>query len=142
MEQVLAIHVSWLARPLHSFSTILQLILHLMWFFLYELEWYSHLLRLFRPVVFLDILKVFTHLINMALGGLCECIDVRSSQGATITQAEGVAALDRLGSYCFTGFPRSLMGSVMKPLGMIDSLALGAWPYLSSQLLDLRDTDR
>ena len=58
-----------------------------------------------------------------------------------MAQAEGVAALDRLGSYCFNGLPRSLMGSVMKPLGMIDSLVLGAWPYLSSQLLDLRDAD-
>ena len=126
IEQVLAIHVSWLARPLRSFSTVLQPILHLMQFFLHELEWYSHLLRLFRPVVFLGILKAFARLINVALGSLCEYIDVHGSQGATVAQAEGVAALDRLGSYCFMGFPRSLIGSVIKPLGTIDSLALGA----------------
>ena len=137
----MAIHVGRLAQPLHSFSTILQPILHLMWFFLHELEWYSYLLQSFRPMVFLGILKAFAHLINVALGGLCEYIDARSSQGATVAQAEGVVTLDRLGSYCFMGFLRSLMGSVMKPLGTIDSLVLGAWPYLSSQLLDLRDAN-
>ena len=77
-------------------------------------------------MVFLGILKAFAHLIDVALGGLYKCIDARGSQGVTVAQAEGVTALDRLGSYCFTGFPRSLMGSVIKPLGMIDSLVLGA----------------
>ena len=126
IEQVLAIHIDRLARPLHSFSTILQPILHLMWFFLHEPERYSHLLRSFQPIVFPGILKAFAHLINMALDSLYECINVHGSQGATMAQAEGVVALDRLGSYCFTSFPRSLIGSVIKPLGTIDSLVLGA----------------
>ena len=55
-----------------------------MWFFLYEPEWYSYLLWLFRPVVFLGILKAFARLIDVALGSLCECIDARGSQGATM----------------------------------------------------------
>ena len=50
-----------------------------MWFFLHESEQYSHLLRSFRSVVFLGILKAFIHLINVALGGLCEYIDVYGS---------------------------------------------------------------
>ena len=131
MEQVLAIHIGRLVRPLRSFSTVLQPILHLIQFFLHEPERYSHLLRSFRPMVFLGILKAFARLIDVALGGLYECINICGSQGAIVAQAEGVAALNRLGSYCFTGFPRSLMGSVIKPLGTIDSLALGAWPHLS-----------
>ena len=79
MEQILAIYVGRLAQSLHSFSTILQPILHLIQFFLYEPERYSYLLQLFRPVVFLDILKAFAHLINVALGGLYKCIDARGS---------------------------------------------------------------
>ena len=47
MEQVLAVHVGRLARPLRSFSAVLQPILHLMRFFLHEPERYSHLLRSF-----------------------------------------------------------------------------------------------
>ena len=132
IEQVLAVHISQLARPLRSFSAVLQPILHLIQFFLHEPERYSHLLRSFRPVVFPGILKAFARLFDVALGGLRERIDARGSHNTTVAQAEGVAALDRLGSYCFTGFPRSLMGSVMKPLDTIDSLALGAWPHLSS----------
>ena len=77
-------------------------------------------------MVFLGILKAFARLIDVALGSLYECIDVRGSQGATVAQVEGVTALDRLGSYCFTGFPRSLIGSVIKPLDTINSLVLGA----------------
>ena len=126
MEQILAVHVGRLARPLRSFSAVLQPILHLMRFFLHEPEQYSHLLRSFRPMIFPGILKAFTYLFDVALGGLRECIDARGSQGTTVAQAEGVIALDRLDSYCFIGFPRSLMGSVMKPLGTIDSLASGA----------------
>jgi hypothetical protein len=44
------------------------------------------------------------------------------SKGLYVALAEGVAALNRLGSYCFTGFPKSLMGSVLAPLGTIDSI--------------------
>ena len=66
------------------------------------------------------------------------------SCGATVMTAfvmiceTGVSALDRLGSYCFTGFPRSLMGSVLKPLGTIDSMEQGAWPYINPRMLDLQ----
>jgi hypothetical protein len=52
--------------------------------------------------------------------------------------AASVAVLDPLGSYCFTGCPRSLIGSVMKPSDIIDSVEQGAWPYINPRLLDLQ----
>ena len=58
--------------------------------------------------------------------------------GLSVSLAEGVSAIDRLGSYCFTGFPKSLMGSVLKPLGTMDGVERGAWPYIDAQLLDLQ----
>lgn len=65
-------------------------------------------------------------------------MDARQAKGVDVALAEGVAAMDRLGSYCFTGFPRSLMGSVLKPLNTIESIEQGAWPYIDPRLLDLQ----
>lgn len=52
--------------------------------------------------------------------------------------AEGVAALDWLGHYCFTGALQVLMLSVLSPLKTIESLVQGGWLYLDLQLLDIR----
>lgn len=46
--------------------------------------------------------------------------------------------LDRLGNYCFTGDSRVLMSTVLRPLFTMDSLKLGAWPYVSVDMLDFR----
>ena len=63
---------------------------------------------------------------------------MRSDSAWTRVKAKGVAAIDRLGNYCFTGFPRSLVGSVLKPLNTIESVEQGAWPYIDPRLLDLQ----
>jgi hypothetical protein len=47
--------------------------------------------------------------------------ETQGSKGLGIALAEGVAALDRLGHYCFTGSPKALMPSVMDTLGSINS---------------------
>src|SRR4051794_5884193 len=47
--------------------------------------------------------------------------------------------LDRLGNYCFTGDPRVLMSTILRPLATMDSMKLGAWPYVSSDMLDFRE---
>ncbi|OAG33780.1 hypothetical protein AYO21_12132 [Fonsecaea monophora] len=85
-------------------------------FFFYEPDEYTHLLYSFRPAVFPGVLATYAYIFDTALGELHRRIDGRKADGVDITLAEGVAAIDRLESYCFTGFPRSLIASVMKPL--------------------------
>jgi len=137
-EQVIHVQVSRLARGHRRFPTVLQPILHLMRFYLREPEQYSHLLHSFRPSVFPGILAAYARVLEAALDELRHRMDTRQAQGVDVALAEGVAAIDRLGSYCFTGFPRALMGAVMKPLHTIESIERGAWPYIDPHLLDLQ----
>lgn len=138
LEQVMHVQVDRLARGRRQFPTVLQPILHYMRFFLCEPAEYSHILHSFRPSVFPGILAAYAQLFHEALDELRQRMDARKAKGVDVALAEGVAALDRLGSYCFTGHPRSLMGSVMKPLDTIISIEQGAWPYLNPRLLDLQ----
>jgi hypothetical protein len=46
----------------------------------------------------------------------------RGLKGLGVALAEGVSALNCLGSYYFTRFPKSLIGSVLSPLGIIDGI--------------------
>jgi hypothetical protein len=59
------------------------------------------------------------------------------SKGLKIALAKGIATLDQLGHYCFTGAAKALVPSVLKPLKTVRSLKKGAWPYLDLQLLNL-----
>jgi hypothetical protein len=138
MEQVLSIQVSRLIGEQRSFSTVLSPIFQLMRFFLKEPHHYVPLLRSFDPEVFPRILGSYARVFELAVDNIHRKFEASGSQGLGVALAEGVAALDRLGSYCFTGLPRSLIGSVFTPLGTIDSIQEGAWPYINPQVLDLR----
>ncbi|RKK76702.1 hypothetical protein BFJ68_g18016 [Fusarium oxysporum] len=61
------------------------------------------------------------------------------SKGLGMALSEGVAALDRLGNFCFTGDPRVLPTKVMRLLGTMDSLKRCGWPFISPRMLDIRD---
>ena len=140
MEQVLSVQVSRLTDSRRSFSTVLNPIFQLIRFYLKESHRYTHLLRSFRPSVFPGILGSFARIFGLAIDEIYTRFRAGGSKGLGVALAEGVSALDRLGSYCFTGFPKSLMGSVLGPLGTIDGIQRGAWPYINPQMLDLQDT--
>ena len=137
MEQVIHVAMHRLQPLLRSVATALQPIFQLMRFFLQEPDHYTSFLRSFVPAAFPSVLGAYARLFDRALDDLRERIDARGADGPTVALAEGVAALDRLGSYCFTGFPRSLMGTILKPLDTIDSITYNAWPYLRPDMLDL-----
>ncbi|KAF2463861.1 uncharacterized protein BDR25DRAFT_362273, partial [Lindgomyces ingoldianus] len=90
------------------------------------------------PSIFPGVLRSFARIFGLAIDDLRRRFEATGSTGLGVALAEGVSALDRLGSYCFTGFPRSLMGSVLKPLGTIDGIERGAWPYINPRMLDLQ----
>jgi hypothetical protein len=138
IEQVLSVQASRLSEDRRSFSTILSPIFQLIRFFVEEPQTYTHLFRSFRPTVFPGILASFATLFAQAIDSIYTRFEAMGSTGLCVALAEGVAALDRLGSYCFTGFPKSLMGSVLAPLGTIDSIEQGGWPFIDPRILDLQ----
>lgn len=141
MEQVIHVGLNRLLPELRSLATALQPVFQLMRFFLQEPDHYTCFLRSFVPTAFPGVLGAYARLFDRALNDLRARIDARGVTGAPVALAEGVAAIDRLGSYCFTGFPRSLMGSVLKPLGTIEGITHHAWPYFRPEMLDLLPTN-
>lgn len=139
MEQVVSINVCRLVRERRRFDTVLRPIFQLTRFFLKEKQLYTHLLRCFQPSIFPKVLSSFARVFELAMGEMYRRFEASGGKGLGMALSEGVAALDRLGSYCFTGLAKVLMGSVLGPLGTTDSIQKGAWPYISPRMLDVRD---
>jgi hypothetical protein len=138
MEQLLSINVAQLVPQQRNLQTVIQPIFQIMRFYLQETQHYTPLLRCFRPTIFPQILSTFARVFELAIDEMLKRFRAQGSKGLGIALAEGVAALDRLGHYCFTGEAKVLLSSVLRPLKTIDSLRNGAWPYIDPQLLDLR----
>lgn len=122
-------------------QTVLRPIFQLMRFYLRDSKVYAPLMRRFRPEVFPGILAAYARVFDLAMQEMLKRFEVQGSKGLGLALAEGVAALDRLGHYCFTGSPQVLMRSVLGPLKTMESLAQGGWPYLDPQLLDIRQDE-
>jgi hypothetical protein len=137
MEQVLSIDVSRLIPAQRHFHTILRPIFQLIRFYLQESTQYTHILRSFSPSVFPKVLGAFARMFELATDEMHRRFRVQGSKGLSVALSEGVAALDRLGNYCFTGLATALVPSVLRPLGTMDAIQNGAWPYLAPQMLDL-----
>ena len=88
--------------------------------------------------MFLGVLASFATLFAQAINYIYIHFKATSSIGLGVALAEGVSALDRLSSYCFTRFPRSLLRSVLQLLGTIDSIEQGGWPFLDPCMLNLQ----
>ena len=65
----------------------------------------------------------------------------RGLKGLGVALAKGVAALDHLGSYCFIGFPKALIGSVLQLLGAINAIKRGVWLFINPRMLSLKEGD-
>jgi hypothetical protein len=57
--------------------------------------------------------------------------------GLDLPHSEGTALLDRLGGYLFTGLECSLPVTLLRATGTLDSLRLGAWPFVDLKILNL-----
>lgn len=138
MEQVVSLDIARLVPSRRNLWTVLRPIFQLMRFYLQETKHYTSILRRFRPTVFPQILASFARIFELATDEMHKRFRAQGAKGLGIALAEGVAALDRLGHYCFTGTPKVLVRSVLGPLKTMESLKKGGWPYLDPQLLDLR----
>ncbi|KAF4469664.1 hypothetical protein FALBO_3433 [Fusarium albosuccineum] len=138
MEQVVTIKTNKLESHRRHFFSVLQPIFQLIRFFLKEKRSYTAVLRGFKPSIFPNVLCSFARLFELALAEMHKRFQARADKGLDLALAEAVAVLDRLGNYCFTGDSRVLMNTVLRPLFTADSLKLGAWPYVSADMLDFR----
>lgn len=138
-EQVISIDAPRLVRQRRNFDTVLQPIFQLMRLFLKEKQLYAGVLRRFPPEIFPGMLVAFAKVLEAAIAEMDRRFREGGSKGLGMALSEGVAALDRLGNFCFTGDQRVLPTKVMRLLGTIDSLKTCGWPFLSPRMLDIRE---
>lgn len=138
MEQVVTVRASQLIRRRRDFFSVLQPIFQLMRFFLKESVLYTPVLRSLRPSIFPGVLCSFARLFELALGEMDRRFRAKGEEGLDLALSEGIAVLDRLGNFCFTGDPRVLPSTVLGPLVTMESLRKGAWPFVSPAMLDFR----
>ncbi|EXM13735.1 hypothetical protein FOTG_17825 [Fusarium oxysporum f. sp. vasinfectum 25433] len=136
-EQVISIDAPRLVRRRRNFSSVLQPIFQLMRLFLKEKQLYAGILRRFNPDIFPGVMVAFARVMEAAIAEMDCCFREAGSKGLGMALSEGVAALDRLGNFCFTGDPRVLPTKVMRLLGMMDSLKTCGWPFISPRMLDI-----
>lgn len=79
----------------------------------------------------------YARLFDRVLDDLRERINVSRAIGSTVVLVKGVAALDQLGSYCFTGCPWPLLETFSKPPKTIDSISHNVWSHFRPYMLDL-----
>jgi hypothetical protein len=137
MEQVLSIRVSRLIPARRTFTTILRPIQHLMRFYMVEKEAYMPIMRSFDPNIFPGVLRSFAKVFELAIDYIHTCHQMGGSR-LPVALAEAVSALDRLGNYCFTGNPRTLMRSVLTKLQTLRFMEQGAWPFIDPNVLNIR----
>ncbi|EEU33880.1 uncharacterized protein NECHADRAFT_89060 [Fusarium vanettenii 77-13-4] len=99
-----------------------RLLAQLMRLFLKEKQLYAGVLRRFPPEIFPGILVAFAKVLEAAIAEIDRRFREGGSKGLGIALSEGVAALDRLGNFCFTSDQRVLPTKVIRLLGTIDSL--------------------
>ncbi|KAH7173115.1 hypothetical protein DER46DRAFT_470923, partial [Fusarium sp. MPI-SDFR-AT-0072] len=102
-------------------------IFQLMHLFLKEKQLYVGILRRFNPDIFLGVIVAFARVIEVAIAEMDRRFREAGLKGLGMALSEGVAALDQLGNFCFTGDPRVLPTKVMRLLGMMDSLKTCGW---------------
>ncbi|OBS15198.1 hypothetical protein FPOA_13940 [Fusarium poae] len=138
-EQVISINAPRLMRRRRNFSSVLQPIFQLMRLFLKEKQLYAGILRRFNPDIFPGVMVAFARVMEAAIAEMDRRFREAGSKGLGMALSEGVAALDRLGNFCFTGDPKVLPTKVMRLLGTMDSLKRCGWPFISPRMLDTRD---
>jgi len=136
-EQVISVRVESLGYGSRRFETIAEPILAIIEAYQNESDIYTPFLRCFQPTTFPGILSAYGTIIDTALGEMLNRFHKAPLAGLDMTLCEGIAALDRLGHYCFTG-DESVLPAVMKYLGTKPSLRRHGWPYIDPRKLDLR----
>ncbi|KAK5994238.1 hypothetical protein PT974_07681 [Cladobotryum mycophilum] len=137
MEQVVSVRVSGLRHEKQNSANVLRPIVQLVSFFSKERGSYDSMLRAFPSNAFPGILTSFATIFETVIDEMHRRFAAGNGQGLPLPSAEGVAAIDRLANFCFTGDPRCLPTAIFENLGTLRHLQHHAWPYISKAKLDL-----
>ncbi|KAJ0360294.1 hypothetical protein COL26b_014121 [Colletotrichum chrysophilum] len=140
LEQVVSLDLGRMVGAERKFETVIHTIFQIIRFFLVEVESYVHIFRSMPTDVFPKIMCAYSRIFELALGEMERRFTHGGERGLDLPHSEAVAVMDRLGGYIFTGHDRHLPKTVLRPLGTIDSLRNGAWPYIDPALLDMRSS--
>ncbi|KAH9225256.1 hypothetical protein K456DRAFT_1852614, partial [Colletotrichum gloeosporioides 23] len=140
LEQVVSLDLGRMVGAERSFEAVIHTIFQIMRFFLIEVESYVHIFRSMPTNVFPKIVCAYSRIFELALGEMERRFTQGGERGLDLAHSEAVAVMDRLGGYIFTGHERHLPKTVLRPLGTIDSLRNGAWPYIDPALLNFRSS--
>lgn len=138
MEQVVSVDVERLAPEHRNSYFLLRPVSRLISFYLHKKDAYIGILRRFPPAIFPRVLSSLSRMFELIVEEMQQRHTQQGGQGLGLALSEGIAALDRLGKYCFTGNPRVLPRKVFALTGSLEGLNKGGWPYINPDILDMR----
>ncbi|KAL3291335.1 hypothetical protein RB213_001793 [Colletotrichum asianum] len=124
LEQVVLLDVRRMTGAERTFKTVIRPIFQIMRFFLIEHKSFMHIFCSLLLKIFPRIMCAYLRLFELVLNEM----EPRS---------EAVAIVDQLGGYMFSGHLRHLPRTVLRPLGTLESLWVGGWPFLDPAVVSL-----
>ncbi|KAG6094934.1 hypothetical protein E4U14_008369 [Claviceps sp. LM454 group G7] len=137
LEQVVSVDMRRVTAHRRTFRLMMRPIVQLIRFFLCERETFTPIFRSIPIDVFPRIMCAYSRLFELALDEMNSRFESGNQVGLTLADSEAVAIFDRLGGYIFTGSDRHLPGRVLRPLGTVESLRRGGWPYIDPDILNI-----
>ncbi|KAL0929317.1 uncharacterized protein CTRU02_215673 [Colletotrichum truncatum] len=137
LEQVVSLDMRRMVGGQRTFETVIRPIFQMMRFFLVEHESYVHIFRSMPLEIFPRIMCAYSRLFEVVIGEMERQFVIGGEQGLDLARSEAVAVIDRLGGYMFSGHPRHLPKTILRPLGTLGSLCAGGWPFIDPAVLNL-----
>ncbi|KAL7917668.1 hypothetical protein ACQKWADRAFT_317160 [Trichoderma austrokoningii] len=142
MEQVITVSVSQLLPERRSMPMVLRPMTQLISFFLTAQKEYTQVLRVFDPEAFPGVLCAYARLFELIAASMLAQFKRGGKAGLTVELGEAMAAVDRLGSFCFTGDKRVLPSTTFRYLGTMESIKNHAFPYIDPGRLNMAGQGR
>lgn len=105
---------------------------------MHKKDTYTSILRQFTPSIFPHILSSLARVFELIVEEIQRRHIQQKEQGLRLALLEGIATVDRLGKYCFTGNPQVLPRKVFALTGTLESLSKGGWPYIDPGILNMQ----
>lgn len=137
MGQVITVSVSQLLPENRNVTTVLRPMVQLISLFSTEQSAYAQVLRAFEPAAFPGVLIAYARLFELITSSMLAWFDGDGQKGLPIELAEAMAAVDRLGSFCFTGQRRVLPSTTFRYLGTMDGIRYNGFPYIDPKKLNM-----
>lgn len=135
MEQVITVSVAKMLPENRSAAAIFRPMAQLISLFLTAQDNYAGVLRAFNPKVFPGVLISYSRVFELITTSMLTQFENTKGRGLSIALGEAMAAVDRLGSFCFTGDRRVLPRAIFDYLGTAKSLKHHAFPYINHKML-------